>query len=883
MGEKDFEKLIKENEYLKELLKKHNISYNPPKSFEINNLSDDDKLDLFLDYFKGRKDIFAFQYISSEGKKGCSPCCKGRKNLTGFCPNKCKECNNKQYVPLDKELLKRHLLGKDIFGIYPLLENDLCYFLAFDFDDEDYQESSLGFSKICKEYNIDNLVEISQSGAGAHVWIFFKDPIKARLARKMGSLLLLKARDAYKGISFKSLDRMFPSQDYLPEKSLGFGNLIILPLNGKKAKENKTVFVDDNFIPYPLKQQFSVLSSINKVSQLDVEKVIESLSDYQNIFQTEFRKIDDVKVGKNDFGFDLNIIENNYIQIPKTNLNVRSRKYIERISSLPNPEYYKLERQRRNLYKVNRILCLFREDDNYIYLPRGCKDSLIRILNYNEIDYQIVSKLNNGKKLDVEFIGELNSNQIEGYNKLISNDTGLFVAPPGYGKTVAAIYLIAQLKRNTLIIVDSINLMNQWQERLSKFLKVNYEYKNEKSKFGSFSGAKKKLTNKIDIASIESLGSDNGMQLLSNYGLVIVDEVHHIGALTYERVIRNVSSKYFYGFTATPKRSDNNERIIYRLIGDIRYKFDGQFNKELTKVLYPEFTSFSFDFDERTKTYSDLLSVVLMDEERNIQLLKSVSKAIKQKKNILVLTDRIEHVEYLYNRLSDKKNIYKIIGSYGAKVKNSLLKELENKDHFVLIATGKLLGEGFDNKKLNCLYLASPFKWSGTLEQYVGRLHRIDMNKHEVEVHDFVDINVPMYEIMYHKRLSGYKKLGYSINDNSNVLYKQMYGINEYKDVLVADIKNAKKEIIFNIIKFDNELYELLNYSSKYVVYCSIDIIHKNIKCLSNTKISANVIIIDNSIVWYGGINPFIANNYENTIMRISSKAVANKIIKVMR
>ncbi|MBE6133371.1 MAG: DEAD/DEAH box helicase [Erysipelotrichaceae bacterium] len=883
MDDKDLliAELRNENEYLKKLLVSHNIGFEKPKEITRYNLTSDEKIKSCLSYFVGRDDIFAYQYITSEGKKQFYPVCKGRVNLTGYCSRRCNECDNKQYVGLTENEVKRHLVGNDLFGMYPLLDGDVCRLLAIVFDDEDYKESALAFSSICKKYNLDNLVEISSSGCGAHIWLFFNSDIKAAKVRRLGSYLLYEAMDSSKGINFDSLDRMFPSQDYVPKN--GYGNLIALPLQGKKAKEGKTVFVDNNFIPYDLKDQINVLLSTKKITEEEIDILLKEFKENDFFPLLSKNVLKNIKLNRNDFAKEIVIIKQNEIVVPKAGLNDRSVRFIYRLASLPNPQYYEAQQQRRSVYNVPRVLKLYSEDESFIYLPRGCYEDLIKVLNFFDVKINLVDKQVNGDLITVSFKGSLKEYQKDGLDKLLKYDNGLFVAPPAFGKTVTAIALIAELKTNTLIIVPSIALLSQWNERLNQFLEVGYEYKKEKDKFGVYHGSKKKLTNKIDVACIDSLVGEEGDEILKHYGLVILDEVHHIGAITYEKVVRKCYSKYLYGFTATPKRSDKNEKIIYKTIGDIRYQYKDN-GDALEKILKPEFTFFTFSSLDRTMGYADMLSALLNDEERNKKIADDIRKAYKQKRNSLVLTDRIEHINILRNLLDDLDNVFIINGQLSKNEKDDFYKNIRSvRNGFVIISTGKFIGEGFDDKRLDTLFIVSPFRWNGTLEQYVGRLHRSNEDKHSVEVHDYIDINVGLFANMYHERLRGYRKLGYIIDGDEVVFEKKIYSTYDYRNKLLDDIKESKTEVVFVINSYEIEsLKELLDVGNRIKVYISAksEIEHKNIAGLYKTTLEINAVIIDNKIMWYGGINPFKTSTFNDSIMRINDKDVASNVLK---
>lgn len=877
--------LQKENEYLKKLLTDNHISYLPIKEIEVLQISNNEKIELYQSYFKGREDVFSFKYISKDGRKGYSVSCKNRANITGFCQNgnHCSNCKYKEDLPLSKDIITKHFQGKISLGIYPLIKGDYCYLIAADFDDKDFKSSALAFSSICHKHNIDNLIEISSSGQGAHVWIFFNDKIKAAKARRLVTLLLIETMDEYDFLDFSSLDRLFPSQDYLPSIN-GYGNTIALPLDGKLIYENKTVFVDENFIPHPLSKQLSILASTKKI---DIEKVgllLEEYKENDSIMFLSKNVLKGLKLTRQDFANHLIIRLKNEIIIPKAALNNKSVKFLYRLGSVPNPEFYEADKARRAIYrhKISHIQCLYNEDESFIRLPRGCYDDLLKVLNFLNVDVEIINERCQGDILPVSFNGHLYEAQKDGLDKLLKYENGLFVAPPAYGKTVVAIALISELKFNTLIIVPNLNLLKQWKKRLNQFLDVHYDYNKEENKFGVYCGNKKKLTKKIDIASIDSLVSEE-CPLFNKYGLVIIDEVHHIGAYTYEKVAKRIESKYLYGFTATPKRSDKNEKIIYKTVGEIRYKYKDDYNDGLNKILNPIFTNFSFNEIDSKLGYSELINILLKDDERNDLIIEKLLAAEKKDKNILVLTDRIEHINVLKDKLKDRiKNLFIINGSLSVGEKREFFNKLEHIDNgFIILSTGKYIGEGFDEKKLDTLFIVSPFRWAGTLDQYVGRLNRKDGNKSEINVYDFIDYKVNIIQNMFEERLRGYKRNKYNVNSESESIFeKVIFDNSNYYTQLIEDIKRGKN-ISFIIANYkDISLNDLLNLKDGVKIYANNFLFeHKNIKGISKSSLSINAILIDKRIVWYGGLNPFNPQTYNQNIMRIDNKAIAGYII----
>ncbi len=876
---KENRRLKEENNYLKDILRINNIKYNECSPINNEYYSREDKINIYCSYFKGRNDIYAERYYDKKtGEKKYAPVCVNKfKNVCDF---KCKSCTKKEYIGLNRQELIKHFKGMKSFGIYPMLDNDECYFLVIDFDDGDYFTSAILYKKICNQLGIDSLIEISQSGSGAHIWIFFEEPIKAKIARKIGDYILNKAFSLNNNISFKNFDRFFPSQDYL-EKG-GYGNLIALPLNGKLICENKTVFVDENKIPY--NNQISALSNTKKLTTNEIELLMEKIKqeDELDILPKNILKKHNLK--QNDFNDNLKIIISNDIAINKNDINLNAKKFIMRLGSVHNKEFYERQKIRQSTYNIPRVLQLFKEDDTFIYLPRGCYDDLINMFRILLVNFEIVDNTNKGEIIDVSFNGELFDYQRIAQREMLKVNNGILSASTAFGKTILAISMIDKLKVNTLILVNNINLLKQWEDKLNSFLNVNYKYK--KDKFGIYYGQKKKLNYKVDIASIHSFeDSEKRKEILFKYGMIIIDEVHHVAARTFEQVVRSSNAKYIYGLTATPKRSDGNEKIIFKTIGNIIYEYKDK-KSNFDKILEPRLTSFSLENKDKLLSYVEICNKLVENDERNNLIVEDIKNNFENKKNILVLTDRVDHTQILKEKIkvfTDK--IFVINGQMKSKEKNLINKQINsiNEDGYIIIATGKYIGEGFDLPSLNTLFLTMPFKWEGMLSQYVGRLHRLEVNKNEVKVFDYVDINVKMFSNMFNTRLKGYRKLHYSLIDGFELNQNKLLSKYEYYDVLLKDIENSN-DVILTII--DYTLEKLVNLLS--IIKGNVTIISsKEFPNLSNNNLEiinkgvfVNSIIIDNKFVYYGGINPFTEINYDESIMRIDNIDFVKDFIK---
>ena len=735
--------------------------------------SREDSVKIFMNYFKGRNDVYPYLSIDKNNPniKYYIPACANEwKN--GVCNKtmgkKCKNCQYRENKPISKETIYKHMYENYPIGIYPLLENDTCFFLSLDFDDKDSKKDIksdvLAFASVCDKYEVPIAIERSRSGNGIHIWMFFDTNIKAITARKLGSLLLSKTMEI-SNISISSFDRMFPNQDTLPKG--GYGNLIALPFQNEPSKYGNTLFIDRNFIL--IKNQMQYLSSIHKLTEIEVFEKIKQLSNETIDISHEIIDMqNEVKLkSKNniDYPKSIKVILKDMVYIDKANLDGVVKNSFRRLATFANPEFYKKQKLRMSVYNVPMVIDCSKEDEKYLKLPRGTYDYLESLCNVNNIE--IISKDERfvGNKIEVKFNGSLREEQQIAIDHMLKYDNGILCAPTGFGKTVIGCKLIAERKVNTLILVNKIQLLNQWKDRIKEFLDVK--------EVGEISSKKKNITNVIDVVSVKSLWNNgNVLDIAKNYGMIIIDECHHTAAYTFEQAINTGNAKYVYGISATPERENGHTPIIKMQCGDIRYKVDSlTFNKKLNipmKVIAKKsrlnFTNQNIDNYE----LNEINDLIAKDIIRSENIIKDIKKEYDNGKNILVLTERLELMNYIYDKLSKyTNNIFKYYGGIGKKVLKSYM-ELnnqinENEDNKIIVATGSYIGEGFDDSKLDVLFLTMPISGQTRVTQYAGRLHRQDSNKKEILIYDYIDDNFSKTRNMFLKRKKTYEKLGYEI------------------------------------------------------------------------------------------------------------------------
>jgi len=741
-------------------------------------LSPDRKVGLFRSLFRGREDVYAVRWQSRNGKSGYSPACAHEWDPL-LCKKPCSKCSNSKYIPMSDEAIRGHLVGKKVLGVYPLLTEETCWFLAADFDKEGWKEDSTYFLETCRSMNVPAHLERSRSGKGGHVWIFFEEPVPAGLARKLGCALLTLTMEKRHQIGFDSYDRFFPSQDTMPKG--GFGNLIALPLQHGPRKRGNSVFLDDSL--EPVQDQWAYLENVARMSTSTVEELVEDASRRGSVVGVRMPLTDDhadedpwtlppsrKRADKPIQGVlpaKVVVVRSNQLYLDTDGLSSALMNRLIRLAAFQNPEFYAAQAMRLSTFGKPRIISCAEEFPRHLALPRGCMDDLRAFLEAHGIVTEVQDQRLEGRPIQVHFQGELSAEQERLAEKLAENEDGVLAAPTGFGKTVLGAWIIGQRKTNTLVLVHRTALMEQWRQQLATFLSL------ESKAIGVIGGGPRRVTGNIDIGMMQSLQMKGEVQdLVADYGQVIVDECHHVSAFTFERIMREVKAKYVLGLTATPIRKDGHHPIIFMQCGPIRARMHARrataerpFAHNV--VLRP--TTFYLESGVEDLPVQKIYGALAADMDRNAQIVHDVTAAMADGRCPLILTERVQHLTILADALSQEvEHVVVLRGGMGKKQRTIAMAELDaipDDEPRVILATGRYIGEGFDDARLDTLFLAMPISWKGTLQQYVGRLHRLHHDKTEVRVYDYVDQRIPMLVRMLDRRLRGYRALGYSIDN----------------------------------------------------------------------------------------------------------------------
>ncbi len=739
-----------------------------------------EKVALFRSLFRGREEVFPTRFVSKKtGRPGYAPACRN-KFVKGVCelPKvKCGECPNQAFIPFDDAAVVGHLTGRHVMGVYPLLEVETTWFLAVDFDKSSWMEDVAAFAETCRRVGVPGAVERSRSGNGAHVWFFFSSPVSATSARKMGCYFITETMSRRHELSMESYDRLFPSQDTMPRG--GFGNLIALPLQHEPRQHGNSVFLDDQLKPYPDDQQWAYLASVPRIAPATVEMIAREATRRGTVVGVRLQETTNEEdatpwarlpsrkpkpVGMTEpVPPKVRAVLAQKFFVEKAGLPSPLINEIKRLEAFQNPEFHKKQSMRLSTATTPRVIACAEDLPRFVGLPRGRQSEVEALLREYGASLEVDDERAAGDPLEFRFHGELTSVQQKAANALLGHDIGVFVAPPGVGKTVVGTYLVAKRSCSTLILVHRRPLLDQWLAQLALFLGI------DPKEIGQIGAGKKTGNGRLDVAMIQSLVRQEKVQdLVAKYGQVIVDECHHLPAVSFERVLAEAKARYIVGLTATPQRRDGHHPIIEMQLGPVRFAVDAKSQaaqRPFAHTLVVRETRFETS-DERSLGIQELYSALAADEKRNELILNDVIQALEQGRSHILLTERKDHLEYFAARLEKiARNVLVLQGGMSAKERRAVNEQLatipETEERLVL-ATGRYIGEGFDDARLDTLFLALPVSWKGTLIQYTGRLHRLHPAKKEVRIFDYVDREVPVLLRMFEKRLRGYRAIGYA-------------------------------------------------------------------------------------------------------------------------
>ncbi len=735
-----------------------------------------EKVRLFRRLFRGREDVFPrFWQNAKKGTKGYAPAC-ANEWVRGACEKprvRCGECPNKAFISVGDRIVLDHLQGRHVMGVYPLLEDETCWFLAADFDKSSWQADVSAFVETCRSAGVSVALERSRSGNGAHAWFFFEAPVPAAVAREMGCYLITETMSRRHQLAMDSYDRLFPNQDTMPKG--GFGNLIALPLQHAARTAGNTVFLDHDL--RPIADQWAYLASLPLIPSTMVNQVAREATARACVLGGVDGECPDGEAElpgtRQPSRSVLQVREMGPVP-PQVGAVLAQRLFIEkaglpsslidaikRLAAFQNPEFYRRQRMRLSTAMTPRVIACAEEVSEHLLLPRGCLSAVLELLSVHGSALRVEDSRCEGAPLEVSFQGALTSLQEEAAKALLQHDTGVFVAPPGTGKTVLATHLIAKRARSTLVLVHRQPLLDQWVAQLAMFLGV------PEKEIGRIGGGRRKPGGRIDVATIQSLSRDGRVDdIVATYGHVIVDECHHVPAVSFERVLSEIKARYVLGLTATPRRRDGHDPILAMQLGPVRFAVDAKAHaaaRPFRQRLVVRDTTLRVEGDP---SIQEIYGQIASDEERNLLLLDDVIHAITEGRRPILLTERRDHLEALAGRLRGiVRHVVVLHGGMTPKARRDAvarLGALPDGEERVVVATGRYVGEGFDDPRLDTLFLAMPLAWKGTLVQYAGRLHRLHPGKTEVRIVDYVDRNVPVLQRMSEKRLRTYRAIGYT-------------------------------------------------------------------------------------------------------------------------
>ena len=751
-----------------------------PKGPVTNRSAAREKIALFRSLFRGREDVFPRRWENARtGKAGYAPACRNEW-MPGLCDKprvKCGVCSNQAFLAVTDEVIDGHLRGRHTVGVYPLLPDDTCRFLAADFDKRTWRRDADAFLAACRSKRVPAVLERSRSGNGAHVWIFFAEPVPAALARRLGAHLLTETMERNPDIGFESYDRFFPSQDTLPAGD--FGNLIALPLEHGPRESGNSLFLDEGFEPWP--DQWAFLSSLRRLSLAEASEITDEAGRQGRVVGLRLpiddedeepwtappsRRLPLPRIAA-PLPDRVDAILGDRIYIPRAGLPPALVNRLIRLAAFQNPAFYSAQAMRRSTFGIPRIVACAELLSHHIALPRGCREAMERLLGDLGITVRLRDERNAGHPVETAFLGDLSPEQRAAADALLAHETGVLAATTAFGKTVVAASVIAARGTNALVLVHRRQLMDQWSARLGAFLDL------PASAIGQVGGGKRKPGGIVDVGVIQSLVRKGEVDdIVADYGHLVVDECHHLSAVSFEAVACRAKAKFVLGLSATVTRRDGHHPIVFMQCGPIRFRASAKAQARQRPfghraILRPTAFRMPEKVDGERPPIQHVYAALAADGDRNDLIFNDVLHALEAGRSPILLTERKDHAQYFADRLGHfARNVLLLRGGMGTRQRREVMQRLEDvseTEERILIATGRYVGEGFDDARLDTLLLAMPVSWKGILAQYVGRLHRLHPAKREVLVYDYVDDVVPTLRRMSEKRIRGYGSLGYSV------------------------------------------------------------------------------------------------------------------------
>ncbi len=773
-------------------------------------------IQLFKSVFTGREDVFAVRWEKGS-KSGYMPAYfydpyryRAHKMSGGTFQN----YSDKEYLPFTEKEVEKHLNGEQHIGVYPLLKDNTSWFIVADFDKVNWVEDCKKYINACNEKGIHAYLERSRSGKGGHVWIFFEQPYPAIKSRQLFISILEQTGVFSLFDKSSSFDRMFPNQDFLSGK--GFGNLIALPLYKKTFEQENNCFIDIESLE-PIQNQWNFIKNIQKISTIKLDELHQIQNTQQNI---------PVSIVPNSYNEKLTIKLGNVVKINRNAISTPLINFLKKELNFLNTEFLIKKKMGKNAFETERYFKLVEETENEVIIPKGFIGKIIRFCRDNKIQYDFKDERKKLKEIIFLFNAQLREHQQIVIDTIAKKDLGVIVAPPGSGKTIVGLKIIVEKKQPALIITHRKQIADQWTERIETFLGI------PKNDIGKIGQGKTKIGKQITVAMIQSLSKElekpDGDKLLNAFGTIILDECHHIPAETFRNTISKLQTFYLYGLTATPFRKYNHSKLIFIHLGEIiaEIKSNEISTAKKTKIIIKN-TELDIPFNSKTDKFETLSKILVHDSTRNKAILDDVINELKSDKKVIIITERKEHIDSLYQYLKQSYEVITLSGEDSESSKNSKWKLLKEGNYQVVITTGQFFGEGTDLQNANCLFLVYPFSFEEKLIQYIGRVQRSEITP---TIYDYRDSKIDYLNKMFLKRNVYYRKIDkqatlfdepeeeFIVSKNNFIIDKKVkipfeklefrfgsiafkYEISEMKTELKFDIENFEIRPEFEVLK----------------------------------------------------------------------------------